>query len=469
MERLYAGNRAELVAVYGRRRIGKTYLIDEVFNGRIAFRHAGLSPVELAEHSDTRPLKQQLQAFYYALLYQGMERSHCPGDWLEAFFMLEMFLQSKDDGCRQVVFLDELPWMDTPRSGFITAFEGFWNGWGCHRKNLMVIVCGSATSWIADKLINNHGGLYGRVTCEIKLEPFCLRETEEFFSERGLHLSRYDLTQCYMIFGGIPYYLNYLQRGKSLAQNIESLFFQKGARFADEYDRLFRSIFTNPGTMKNIIRFLSTKSTGYTRQEILKVDNVTDGGTLTQSLKALLASDFIIKYVPFGSGKSECRYKLIDPFCLFYLRFIDNRKSLEDSFWTGSMESGAVSSWRGYAFENVCWNHIPQIKDALGIRGISSAQSPWFIRDQEKGFTQIDMVISRKDNVINLCEMKFLTSEFTVDRDYDRTLRRRKELASLCAPKKASIHHTLITTYGITKNEYRWDFENVILIDDLFS
>ena len=225
---IYNSGKAEFVAVYGRRRVGKTYLVDEALKGKITFRHAGLSPVETASGSKS-PLKSQLEAFYYSLLMQGMKKSHCPKDWLEAFFMLEMHLQDIDDGTRMVVFLDELPWMDTSKSGFITAFEGFWNSWGCHRHNLMVVVCGSANSWIMDKLINNHGGLYGRVTREIKLEPFSLAECEACLLERNIQFSRYDIVHAYMILGGIPYYLNYMERGLSIAQNVDKLFFSKNA------------------------------------------------------------------------------------------------------------------------------------------------------------------------------------------------------------------------------------------------
>lgn len=465
---LYHGEKAELAAVYGRRRVGKTYLIDQTFSGRITFRHAGLSPVEMNEDPKGHPVRQQLQAFYYSLLTQGMKKDHCPSDWLEAFFMLEMFLQEKDDGSRQLIFLDELPWMDTPRSGFITAFESFWNGWACHR-NVCVIVSGSATSWIKDKLIGNHGGLYGRVTHEIKLEPFTLRECELLFRDNGVKLSRYDVVQSYMIFGGIPYYLNYFQRGRSLAQNVDDLFFSKGARLRLEYDRLFSSAFNNPETMKRIVQALNTTGAGLTKKGLVSKTGLSDGGTLTDSLKALIASDFVVKYVPFGCGKSEVHYKLIDPFCIFYLRFIEGRDTLEDNFWMQNVASQRISSWRGYAFENVCFNHIRQIKDALGISGVSTTQSSWTIQDKDGQGTQIDLIISRADNVLNMCEMKYYGEEFTVDKKYDMLLRNRQGILSGKIPKKYVIHNTLITTYGIKDNEYRWSFDNVVTMDDLFA
>lgn len=463
----YDCNEAQFVAVYGRRRVGKTYLIDETFKGRITFRHAGISPVESGDEPKGRPVKKQLQAFYYSLISQGMKKDHCPSDWLEAFFMLEMFLQKIDDGSRQLIFLDELPWMDTPKSGFITGLESFWNNWACHR-NVMLIVSGSATSWMRDKLINNHGGLYGRVTWEIKLEPFNLKECELLFKENKINLSRYDIVQSYMIFGGIPYYLGYFMRGRSLAQNVDDLFFAKGAKLSMEYDRLFASVFTNPDMMKAIIKALKTRTMGYTRKEISALIGYTEGGTLSEALKALIVSDFIIKYVPFGYSKREEHYKLVDPFCIFYLDFIEKNGMIPETFWLSNVTSPPIITWRGHAFENVCFNHIEQIKKALGISGISTTQSAWTKMGEEYKGTQIDMIISRKDNIVNMCEMKYYGEEFMVDKDYDSILRHRKNLLYEIIPKKNAVHNTLITTFGIRNNEYRWSFDNVITMDDLF-
>ena len=464
---LYDGRNAELVAIYGRRRVGKTYLVDETFKDRITFRHAGLSPIEDDQHEE-QPIKKQLQAFYYSLIMQGMPKEHCPKDWLEAFFMLEMHLQKIDDGSRQLIFLDELPWMDTPKSGFITGFEAFWNGWACHR-NVMVIISGSANSWMEDKLINNHGGLYGRVTHEIKLLPFTLKECDMLLRERGIVLSKYDIVQSYMIFGGIPFYLNYFKRGSSLAQNVDELFFIKGAKLSLEYDRLFSSIFTNPDATKTIVRALATRSKGYTRKELVNEFGCSDGGSLTRTLAALIASDFVIKYVPFGCGKKDEHYKLVDPFCLFYLKFVQNRDFLTDGFWQQNVDAQPIVTWRGYAFENVCFNHVAEIKRALGISGMSSRESAWTkVGDDEAG-TQIDMLIMRRDNVVNMCEMKFYGDCFTVDKSYDALLRKRQDILYEKLPKRCAIHNTLVTTYGIKDNEYKWSFENVITMEDLFS
>lgn len=469
LNKLYFSNKAQFVAVYGRRRVGKTYLVNEVFEGKITFRHAGLSPIEYEKEKGGGQLKKQLQHFYNSLVLQGMQPSKCPENWMEAFLMLEMYLQKIDDGSRQLVFIDELPWLDTPKSGFMTAFEGFWNTWGCARKNLMVVVCGSATSWMTDKLINNHGGLYNRLTYEIKLNPFTLGECEQYFNSENILLSRYDIVQAYMITGGIPYYLSYFQSGLSLAQNVDAAFFKDNAPLRNEFYRLFSAIFNNPEMMVSLIRSIGSVSRGLTRSELAEKAGMTGGGTLSKALSALMVSDFITKYVPFGCSGREEYYKLTDPFCIFYLNFMDERNSLGEDFWLSNIQSQGIITWRGLAFENVCFNHIKQIKKALGISGVSTRQSAWSKRKGDESGTQIDMIIERKDNIVNMCEIKFYGTEVTVDKKYDQVLRNRKELLARELSAKTAIHSTLITTFGLKYNEYSSSFTNVIEMDALFE
>lgn len=469
LNNIYNSNHAQLVAIYGRRRVGKTYLVDETFKGNITFRHAGLSPVEVEKGASASPLKAQLKHFYNSLILHGMKKDECPDNWLDAFLMLEMFLESKNTAEKQIVFLDELPWMDTHKSGFITAFEGFWNTWGCHRDNLVVIVCGSATSWITDNLINNHGGLYNRLTYEIKLSPFTLKECEQYFAEKGVKLSRYDITQAYMITGGIPYYLSYFKVGKSLPQNIDELFFARNAKLKNEFERLFMSIFNRPEQMMSIVKFLSTRNAGYTRSEISDGIGVSLGGTFSQALNALMESDFIIKYVPFGYSKRMEHYKLVDPFCMFYIKFVDNKTKLNESFWQHNSKSQSVVSWRGFAFEGVCFNHIKSIKNALGISGVSTNCSAWSKREDDQQGTQVDLIIERNDNVVNMCEIKFYGNDFNVNKDFYKVIINRKELLSKELSPRAIIHNTLVTTYGLKYNEYSSIFDNVITLDDLFE
>lgn len=468
LRKLVSSSKAEFVAIYGRRRVGKTFLVDEALREDITFRHAGLSPID--ENGKSNNMKAQLLHFYHSLLIQGWKGRSRPKNWLEAFFMLEQHLQAIDTGARQVVFIDELPWLDTPRSGFITALEAFWNGWACHRPNLMLVVCGSANSWMLDNLVNNHGGLYGRTTYEIKLTPFTLAECEQFYQSQGIQLSRYDIAQANMILGGVPYYMNYFARGKSLAQNIDNLFFAQNAKLKDEFTKLFASVFTNPEEMMRIVRYLATKRKGFTREGIAEGTHLPYNGDLSKWLKALVASDFVERYVPFGESKRNEHYRLIDPFSLFYLKFVDGQSEMDDAFWMNNVEAPKIKSWRGFAFEDLCLRHIGAIKRALQIAGISSSQSAWAVSgdDRQEG-TQIDLLIQRKDNVVNMCEMKFYSEEFAVDKSYHTRLVHRMNTLVEKVSRKTVIHSTLVTTYGLAYNQYFGDFVNVVTLDDLFG
>ena len=470
---LYQSGQAELVALYGRRRVGKTFLIDETFAGRISFRHAGLSPVDEAHTDESRRksrMKEQLRHFHRSLAEQGLRDAEVPESWLDAFYLLEDLLKQEADGIKRLlVFIDEIQWLDTPRAGFMTGLEAFWNGWACHRHDIMLIVCGSSSSWVLDKLVNNHGGLYDRVTYQMCLAPFSLRECELYLESNGVALSRYDIVQTYMMLGGIPYYLRYLKRGMSFAQAADALFFERGARLRGEFDRLFSSLFSNPEVMKLIVTSLSEKSRGLTRQELIQSSGIADSGELSKQLRALEAGSFIMSYASFGSGKRQKRYKLADPFCIFWLRFVRGSEGKSTS-WVNMSDSGSVNAWRGLAFENACWNHIAQLKKALGISGVSTSESLWSKRGGEEGRgAQIDLIIERRDNVVNMCEMKFTSDVFAVDKDYHLTLVRRREMLRELIPKKAAIHSTLVTTYGLKYNAYSGDFVSTITVDDLFA
>lgn len=472
LNELYHSEDAELIALYGRRRVGKTYLIDEVFRDRLNFRHAGLSPID-SEKDNVKAhlMKDQLTHFFRSLTIQGYKGKKTPESWLEAFYMLEDLLVEKYKGNeRIVVFLDEMQWLDTPKAKFMTGFEAFWNGWACHRKNLMVIVCGSSSSWILTNIINNHGGLYGRVTFEIKLKPFTLRECEQFLSSKEICMSRYDVIQAYMMVGGIPYYLRYFNKRLSLAQNINEIFFADEAPLKDEFNRMFASLFKNAEPIKQIIKAIASKNKGITRKELSEITGVTDSGEVSRQLNALIAGDFIIKYKSFGDNKRDEIYKLVDPFSYFYLTFLDKSSDNRNIDWINIEDSSRVLSWKGYAFENVCWNHIHQIKMALQIGGVSTTEALWSKRgDENTRGTQIDLIIVRKDNVVHMCEIKFYNEEFEVDKDYHLILERRKKILREQIPKRATIHNTLITTYGLRKTNYFGDFVHVVTIDQLFE
>ena len=465
LQELYENGKPVFAVVYGRRRVGKTFLVRELFKNAMTFYHTGLSPYELA----TDKLKtQQLGNFYSSLVRYGSKRGKLPQDWFEAFDMLIALLESKNTGKRQVVFIDELPWMDTPRSGFVTALEHFWNGWGAGRDNLMLIVCGSATSWISDKLLNNKGGLYDRTTNEIKLRPFTLGECASFYEQEGIVMSRYDQLQCYMITGGIPYYLSMLQKGKSLAQNVDRMFFAPDGKLSLEFDRLYSSLFTNDEECKKIVRLLAKSRQGYTRKDIVSLAKLTDGGGLTATLKALEVSDFVTSYVKFGYPKREVYYRLTDFYSKFFLSFIDGKRTTNPTFWQDNLKTPELTAWRDFTFETLCYYHLPLIKQSLGISGVQTEASAWKSRKEKDG-AQIDMLISRADNVVNVCEIKFCEDDFTITAAYDKVLRNKLSTFEEETKCRKSLHLTLVTTYGVKCNEYSSRVQNVVTMDDLFK
>lgn len=463
---------AELIAIYGRRRVGKTYLINETYADRIVFRHTALQPLEKhksEKSSRESEMKRQLEAFYFHMLHAGLKSSKKPKSWLEAFYLFETLLDSIPNLSKNVIFLDEIPWMDTPRAGFLDAFIVFWNNY-CAPRHLKVVVCGSASSWILDKIIHNVGGLYKRSTTVIKLNPFTLKECEELFISRGFHYSRYDITRAYMAFGGIPFYFAKFENGFSISQNIDKLLFDEDAMLKDEFEELFSSQFSNVSIHMGIVRFLSKRKMGYSIDDITKSLGVKSGGTLTETLKALENGMFIEPYKPFGEKGKEIYYRLIDPFCIFYLKQVESASSSGKGYWEWHSSSPSAIASRGNAFEIVCYNHIPQIKAKLSIAGYESHESIFYQKgdDGEEG-VQIDMIIARKDNVINICEAKFVDGEYRLGKEDHLNLVRRCERVQSIAGEKCSLQPVLITTFGAEDNEYRYDYPHIVTLDDLFQ
>ena len=461
-------DRAQFIVVYGRRRVGKTFLINEFFHNTYAFKHTAVSPLSENLKPKKNLLKIQLKEFYYSLRSYGLQAGQpIPVDWFDAFHQLQELLETKKNNNEpRVVFLDELPWLDTPRSNFMPAFEHFCNDWVLARRDVKLVVCGSATSWILDKLVNNKGGLYGRVTLPIFVEPFTLKECKEFFQEGGHAMDEYDIVETYMAFGGIPYYLDQFRKGFSVPQNFDALLYGRQAPLGDEFDRLFSSQFANPGELQKIVTMLAQERSGYTRDEIAKTCGYTTGGGLSRMLSALEKSTFIAPYIPFG--EKNVKYRLTDLFCLFYLKHVkDNRNAT--TYWQSQFNSPAMSAWSGYAFEDVCRTHIRQLKAALGIGDVNTRESSWVVpgTETERGM-QIDLVIDRDDRKICLCEMKFSQGKFSVGRDYAEKLQERIRRTMEFTDNEKPVISVLVTTYGIERNDYAGKFQKVITMQDLF-
>lgn len=470
LERLYRTDKSEFVAVYGRRRVGKTYLINQVFSDRIVFRHTGITPVDINSRIEKSPMKVQLKAFFRSLNEQGGDFRKIPHDWYEAFLMLKELLEKKKNGKKRVVFLDELSFMDTRKSEFIPALSDFYNNYVSRQSDILLIVCGSATSYILNNLVNNHAGLYDRLTYQMKISPFKLKDTELLLLHNGWKLPRLEITKAYMIFGGIPFYLDYLNPDYSLARNIDNLIFRKEGSLRNEFSRLFSSTFTNAELTEKIVRSLFKKRIGLTKDELLKSLGKSDSPAFRNAVLALEESDFVLKYIPFGGKKKDERIKLIDPFCLFYLRFVDRNSAFNESFYSDNQFSQPVLSAQGYGFEDVCFNHIPEIKKALGISGVQCEVGPYFQKDTDNNKAyQIDMVIVRKDNVVDLCEAKFSLSEFELNLKGNQRLAEKISHLNELLPKRYIVQAVLLTTFGLKNSQYSSTFQSVITLDDLFN
>ncbi len=452
---------SQFVAVYGRRRVGKTMLIRESFGYSFTFQHAGLAKGNLGD---------QLYAFADSLRDAGLEGFEVPKSWLGAFSLLKDLVRASHDE-RKVIFIDELSWMDTPRSNMLVALESFWNGWASARRDVVLVVCASATSWMLDNVIHNKGGLYNRLTAQIHLEPFTLAECESLCAARGVVLNRHQLLEGYMVLGGVPYYWNQLQRGKSLPQSVDAMFFERDAPLAREYDYLFSSLFKNPGPYLSIVEGLARRGRGMTRDEVAQVAGLSNSGALTKRLDELESCGFVRRYASYGRKSHGTLYQLVDNFVLFHRKFVRDGEG-DEHLWTNLTNSPRRNAWCGLAFERVCLEHIPQIKRALGIAGVQTNVCSWSCRaDEALGIngSQIDLLIDRRDQVINLCEMKYAADSYTLTKAGEEDIRHKVHDFQSLTGTRSAIHVTLVTPYGRRQNAHSGTFQSVVTADDLFA
>jgi len=460
LERYYNSSKAEFIAVYGRRRVGKTFLVNEFFHSDFAFYVTGVIDGDKSE---------QFAAFTNGLRKIGYD-GKVPQNWMEAFFLLENILEPKlQDGKRCVLFMDELPCFDTPKAGFVKALGHFWNSWAQQHKQVMLLVCGSATSWMIKNIIDNHGGLHNRITHEMHLHPFNLCETELMLLNNNVHWDRLAILQIYMALGGVPYYLEMLQPTDSVASAIDRLFFGQNATMADEYERLFKSLFKDPEPYLQIICELSKEKQGISREEILKRTKMTDNGHFSEYLTNLVKCDFIRYYYVKSTKikKTDGLYQLTDMFVIFYNTFLKHPVT-DEHYWTMHLNTPMINNWYGLSFERVCMLHIPQIKHALGIDRIGVEYYSWRSKNKESG-AQIDLLLERADRIINLCEMKFSIGEYTLDKEEDLKLRNRISTFVSEVDVKCSVVPVMVTTYGMKMNTYSGGICQQVTMDDLFA
>ena len=470
LEEYVANDRAEFIVLYGRRRVGKTFLVKELFEGRFTFRVTGKDGVST---------KEQLANFGYAMNDQlGVEAEL--SNWADAFHILRKTLESKEEGTK-LIFIDELPWFDTAKSDFMSALEHFWNDWASYRNDVKLIACGSATSWMLDKVINSRGGLYNRVTHSILLSPFSLKEVECYFKEKGFCYERSEIIECYMAMGGVAYYLSLFEKNKSVAQNIQMLCFTRGGALTEEFGRMFASLFKKADNHLLIVEALKEKGRGMTRQELIEHTRLPNNGKLTQILHELEQCDFIRSYSPFGKSKKDMMYQLIDPFTLFYFKFMDGKGIFLKDFWIKTQQTVEYESWCGYAFEMVCLHHLNEIVKSLGIDGCLNVPCSWSYRPSKailqdadvdedlKHGAQIDLLIDRSDKSISICEMKYCDGEYEIDKTYDAHLSRRMKIFKKVTKTNKTLIPTFITPHGLYNNAYSRKIGRQVVGDDLFG
>ena len=465
LNKIMDSDRAEFLAVYGRRRVGKTYLIYEHLKEHIVFSFSG---------SFEEPTKAQIGNFFREYLRNTKGEGHTdpPTDWSTAFSYLTDYLYQLEHTSSQklVVFIDEMPWLDTPKSGFIPALEYFWNQHASKMKHVLLIACGSAASWMKKKLLKSKGGLYNRVTRRMKLEPFNLHQTAAFCKHRKFKFSHYQIIQLYMVMGGIPFYLNELSQGKSVAQLIDEICFSPTGLLSDEYEQLYYSLFKNAANHMAIIESLSQNPYGLVRSQLVKKSGLPDGGTFTRALDDLVESGFIFKFQPFQKKQKDSIYRLIDMYSLFYLRFIKGNVSDLVNSWQMLSNDSSFIAWSGYAYENICMLHTAQILKKLGLSGTFTRISSWHHKgNDEIPGAQIDLLIDRKDGVINLCEAKFTNTEFIISKEYVARLRQKRAVFEQVTRTKKTVVSTLVSTYPAIQNQYYLDeIHSEVSMDDLF-
>jgi len=454
----YHSDYSEFVAVYGRRRVGKTFLIRETFGYKFTFQHSGLAK---------SPRSKQLAAWRNSLEECGLTVAHTPTCWIDAFNLLKEVVNKSEDK-KKVLFIDELSWMDTHASGLIPALEYFWNSWASARKDICFIICGSTSSWIINKIVKNKGGLHNRIDYKIPLRPFTLSECEQYMKSRMVKMSRKQLIEGYMVMGGVPFYWKAVQKGLSMSQNIDRNFFNRDGEFYEEFDALYGSLFNRPDGYIKVVKLLSGKRSGLTRNELIESGKFVDNGKFGQILKDLENCGFIRSYSAIGKVKKDTIYQLIDPFTIFYYEFLCGNTYKDSQFWSHNLNKPIYHTWCGLSFERVCMLHAQQIKIALGISGVISGVFSWRSTNSKPG-VQIDMLIDRDDDVIDICEMKYTSTVWNMQAADLESILYKEDVFKKETGTAKTIHKVLVSANGVKRNENSDEMQNIITLDDLFK
>ena len=471
ISRLYESKKSEFLAIYGRRRVGKSFLIEEALEDKMSFMAVGLYlKIDSSNPEKVESYRQvQLKHFYNSLLEYGLEKDGNPEptNWLDALGLLKKLIQSKRTR-RKVIFIDELPWLAGPQSSELLSELGhFWNSWARKRKDVFLIVCGSATSWMIDNVMRDYGGLYGRITESISLKPFTLAECERYWENRGFHLSRYEIALTYMVIGGVPFYMDRFRPDRTMADNINSIYFNKD-QARQEFKDVYTGLYSSSDVYINVIRLLGKKFYGMTRTELLKAVEKKGGGRFSDVLENLIDSGIIRSYSLYGGARKQTVYQLVDFFTLFYLRFVENSDATS---WRSVQRSKPFYSWAGHSFELLALGHIQQLADALRIKEYETPFS-WSGETPDGEGAQLDLIVpATAERADYICEMKFSEGKYTLkDEDAEEFARQIDALRNSSVHKPShSIYIALVTSFGVTDSKHRSHINDIVILDDFFK
>lgn len=454
--------KSELICVYGRRRVGKTFLVEQTFR-EFAFRAVGL---------EKGTAKQQLKSFGQRLIEYGDNIKSTPKDWFEAFSRLDKVLSKesvrRSPNGKKIVFLDEFPWFATKRSDFLVSFEDFWNRRGTLDGDIVFIICGSATSWIIKNVIKNTGNMFQRVTRKIYIEPFTLAETEAFFNDREFGWSREQIAECQMMLGGLPFFFDLMNTSHSLTQNINRLLFDKVALYRDETKRLLEATLSESPVYGQILSKLAFATYGIKKSK-LQEETGASNGTYSRAIQDLVDCGYIIEYKKKYEEYNPLYVQLMDPFLLFHYHYLSKDKQI-NSYEDMISNIGRFDNWRGRAFEILCFNNTHSIKSTLGISGVKTECYSWYNSEDDKNErVQIDMVIERADKITNLCEIKYTNEPFEIDASYEQQLIRKRDVFKKKTGTSQELKIVMISAKGLSGKAHTSYISDIITLDDLFK
>jgi len=451
LDRLMRSSRPEFLALYGRRRVGKTFLVRQFFADK-----ANLFEVT-GRHDATKADSLRVFADAVADAFHSGTTLTAPPSWREAFRTLQHELERSRSKRKWVLFFDELPWLATARSGCLEELEHFWNSWCSKHPNIILVVCGSAASWILQHVVHAHGGLHNRLTETIRLLPLTLREAHQLLEDRGVRLTRHQIVELYMAIGGVPHYLEKVPRGVSMAQAIDSMCFDPDGALAGEFEHLFASLFSHDQIYRRVVRRLARSSQGLSRDKLLRAVDLGSGGGANRVLSNLEEAGFIQTVIPFGRRSRDRFYRLVDEFSRFHLTWLEGQRHKRGD-WSAMRGTAMWTAWSGLAFESLCLKHVDHIERALGISGIRTQASSWQRRGHEaRDGAQIDLLIDRADDVISVCELKHTVNPFVITKRYAADLRRKLAVFAAETGTRKGLQLVVVATAGLVENAHSRD------------